>query len=693
MLESHLFTEARLALEKGDLNLAEHCSSQLLRLLPENADVWLLTGEIHEARNRFDQAIDCFVRVQRRHPKDPVVQVRLGQCLARAGRLDEAAKHFRKALKLKPAFTPALGNLGLLALQARQLDEAGNFFYRILKIDPNDVSSWLNMGNVHAEAQRWQEAEKCYRRVIALAPDFAGAHGNLGNVLKQQGRSAEAMICYRHSLSLEPANAELWLNVGDVLYGNRDWAEAEAAYDRALSLDPHHEDGYRLMGKLLLELHRPSDAVHFYRRQLVLSADIGDVWINLSKCYLDIALSGDALSQRTLEGIDGATLKEAGVRLAAARESLLCTDRALIQKPHDPAALCNRVIALKYLGRHDEAEAAGRAAVSTQTVLAQTHFELASLLLSRGQFLQGWKAYPWRLKLHNVLSALPEIATGTAEVPVPLELAREAVPTNFAGKRILVVWDQGIGDEIFFLRFLPLLKARGAWVAYWSSPKIRPLLERVGCIDAIVDKTSIPSNLDMVVTVGDLPCLLAEADTPSPLVLRPHAARVQALRDALPASFQGRPLLGVTWRAGMAKQAGVAAWMNKQISPGVLGQCLSAWKGEFVILQRGPTPEEIRDFETAVGRPVVDASGLNEDLDGMLAMLAILDDYVGVSNTNVHLRAGLARCARVLACYPPEWRWMAAGKCSPWFPEFSVYRESLDTGWSKALACLAQDIT
>ena len=76
----------------------------------------------------------------------------------------------------------------------------------------------------------------------------------------------------------------------------------------------------------------------------------------------------------------------------------------------------------------------------------------------------------------------------------------------------------------------------------------------------------------------------------------------------------------------------------------------------------------------------------------MLALLALIDDYVGVSNTNMHLRAGSAEPPRVLMPAPPEWRWMAQGKESPWFPGFSVYRQGYDGNWDSALRELENDL-
>jgi hypothetical protein len=76
----------------------------------------------------------------------------------------------------------------------------------------------------------------------------------------------------------------------------------------------------------------------------------------------------------------------------------------------------------------------------------------------------------------------------------------------------------------------------------------------------------------------------------------------------------------------------------------------------------------------------------------MLALLALVDDYVGVSNTNMHLRAGAGRSARVLVPAPPEWRWMVSGEESPWFPGFRIYRQGTDGDWGEPLARLAGDL-
>jgi hypothetical protein len=79
---------------------------------------------------------------------------------------------------------------------------------------------------------------------------------------------------------------------------------------------------------------------------------------------------------------------------------------------------------------------------------------------------------------------------------------------------------------------------------------------------------------------------------------------------------------------------------------------------------------------------------MNDDLEDALALLDVLDDYVGVSNTNTHLRAALGKTAQVLVPFPPEWRWGTAGDESPWFPGFRVLRQTPQRTWDAALAGL-----
>jgi hypothetical protein len=110
------------------------------------------------------------------------------------------------------------------------------------------------------------------------------------------------------------------------------------------------------------------------------------------------------------------------------------------------------------------------------------------------------------------------------------------------------------------------------------------------------------------------------------------------------------------------------------------------------ILQRGAAAADIDAFTRALGRPAPDLTVRDDDLEELLALMERVDEYVGVSNTNMHLRAAAGRSARVLMPLPPDWRWGDAGEASAWFPGFRIYRESPAAGWESALARVAGDL-
>jgi hypothetical protein len=181
---------------------------------------------------------------------------------------------------------------------------------------------------------------------------------------------------------------------------------------------------------------------------------------------------------------------------------------------------------------------------------------------------------------------------------------------------------------------------------------------------------------------------------PRSITIPPVEACVAAMRTRLAASG-APPYIGLTWKGGTPpkEQRSGAAWLlYKEIGIGPLADALRPVPATFIALQRKPEAGEIESLSRLLGREVHDFSDLNEDLEGMLAALALIDEYVGVSNTNMHLRAAAGRIARVLVPRPAEWRWMAAGSSSPWFPGFSIYRQSVDGEWRQALAALGCDL-
>lgn len=353
--------------------------------------------------------------------------------------------------------------------------------------------------------------------------------------------------------------------------------------------------------------------------------------------------------------------------------------RALSFAPNLPEASANLSLVLRAQGDFAGAERAARAALATRADFPEARVNLGYALLAQGKFAEGWSAVSFRPH------AQVNLRDPGMRVTVPHD---DALPA--AQGPIIVHGEQGLGDTLFFLRFVPQLRARGHRLAFWGDSRLHSMLRRTGYFEHFMAPEAMPGAGLALIWVGELPRLLEAVDPaafPPPLPLVADAARREAMRTRL-AAWGAPPYVGLTWRAGLERAGKVV--LSKQIAPALLGTALRGVRATWISLQRKPRPEDLAGIAHALGETAHDAAGVNDELEEALALIELLDDYIGVSNTNTHLRAGAGRSAHVLVPWPPEWRWQASGDRSPWFPGMDVYREAAGGGWQDALARLAR---
>jgi tetratricopeptide (TPR) repeat protein len=341
-------------------------------------------------------------------------------------------------------------------------------------------------------------------------------------------------------------------------------------------------------------------------------------------------------------------------------EAIACFRRTLELDPGWYEASNNLALALEDAGRFDEAIAAYGSALSTEPSFAPGHQNLARLLLLTERFAQGWEEYRWRLLAQGLSSTPPDPG-------------RKRLPQSLAGKRLLLLSEQGIGDVLFFLRFAPALTRRGAVLAFEGDPRLHGMLTRTGLFAGRVGARVERQGFDEAIFVGDLPWLVEAVDPVRhpPLALRPLFARVERMRARLAAAGP-RPYTAITWRAGVASLGPVRSQL-KEAPVDLMAKHLVGREGTFVSIQRNPRDGETAHVAGSVGKPVHDFSATNDDLEDMLALLFVVDDYVGMSNANMHLRAGVDLKMNVLVPFPPEWRWQIGGR-STWFRHAELTR-------------------
>ena len=467
-------------------------------------------------------------------------------------------------------------------------------------------------------------------------------------------QTGETKLALEHALrahELKRSNLD-FLNTLGVAYGEAGQLDlAEATFRKLLKRKPGFVDALVNLAKSLEKQEKLDEARQRYERALAIEPAFPKLAANLAK----------VCSQR------GET----------ARARALLERHARHIDPQDFAIAMAQCEA-------DAGDAEGALSRLRTALAAWPDWNLARsayahLLLSTGRWRDGWTEY---LRRHDLLDSR------ATEAPPPLGVRLE-------GRSVLLRGDQGIGDVLFFLRFAPLVRERGARLVLTCERKLHAVLRANEVIEEVRDGDD-PAGFDRWLWTGDLPALLETDATPPAWRLEVDAG---AQRDAAArlAALGPPPYLAVTWRAGTDTARGrefgaERMGLSKSASPKALGAALRGWRGTTLLLQRGARAQDSAGFAAGFGAAFHDLSALGEDLRALLAVLSLVDEYVSVSNTNIHLLAGIGRSARVLVPFPPEWRWLRRDGRSPWFPDFPVYRQPESRDWAAPLAALRKDL-
>ena len=357
-------------------------------------------------------------------------------------------------------------------------------------------------------------------------------------------------------------------------------------------------------------------------------------------------------------------------------------ERAIALSPGMPDPHSNLALVLRDSGDPERALGEARRALELNPQLAPARLNLALILLVLGRFAEAWPALSWR----------PDPRANLRDIGVPNALPHAATLAPATAGPLTLHGEQGLGDTLFFLRFVQLFGKSPPALRFWGDARLGPILVRSGAVAEAFDARSTPPDLDPVrlVWVGDLPSLTRARDrVPAPLPLVADATRRSRMVERL-AQAGPPPYIALTWRSGLARRGKTV--LAKEIAPALLGETLAGVRATWISVQREPAEGETAALSRSLGAPVADFSSCNADLEDMLALMDVIDDYVGVSNTNTHLRAGLGRGGSVLVPWPAEWRWMREGARSPWFPQFAVYRAGPQDDWSDARSKLRTDL-
>jgi tetratricopeptide (TPR) repeat protein len=501
------------------------------------------------------------------------------------------------------------------------------------------------------------EAEAHLRALLREDPANTHAIHDLGILAHRDNRPTEALHLLRQALALDPDNLALLKSTAQITRETGDPARAAELFHRALDLDPADPLVWNAAGVCLQESYRPAQAMEAYLRALTLTADLPDVLHNIGNLlaaendfpsaidYFEqaIALRPDYLTAHTNLGVAYRQQLDYPRSIAHFRRA-----HELDPTSADIAMGYGEILSLVYDPHSEEML---RRAVALNPSRAEAHWNLALDLLKRGRYEEGFREYEWRFQRNN-----------GHNTPRPFTQSQWLGDTDISTQTLLVHAEQGFGDTLQMLRYLPLLRERTPHLILEVQPELHRLVAIQPGITIVARGDALPPFDNHIATIS-----------------LPHAVRttlhtvpppLQLLRTPRPQRPSNPRRVGLAWSGNPHHDRD----RERSIPIHLFAPLFDIPNTTWISLQPTSNPPLIQN-------------PLHDFLD-TAELLNTLDLVITIDSAVAHLALSQHIPTILLLPYAADWRWLqpSATTPNPWYPEARILRQpSPTTGWQPML--------
>lgn len=408
-------------------------------------------------------------------------------------------------------------------------------------------------------------------------------------------------------------------------------------YKKILEKYPENANALHLLGLVLHQEGRNEEAIKYVGRAIELSSKNALFYFNLGMIYDELGMEEKSAEnfKKALEidenfakaGIAHYNLGVFYVDRGMSKEALMHYNRAIELDKNFYEARWNRSLALLHLGRFEE----------------------------------GWKEYEYRFK---------------KEKPSDSRIfgRQKWDGCSLEGKRILIASEQGFGDNIHFIRYIPFVKNKGGHVILECKKELRKLFEGFNGVDEIIDKkiNIVPDvRFDFYIHLMSLPAVFNTNVDNIPNKI-PYLKAKQQLAEKFKRQFSKNKFnIGIVW-AGNPEQENdknrSTRFENFKIFKEIPGIKLYS-------LQKGEAALQLNDKE------IINLESQINDFADTSAFIENLDLIISVDTSVAHLAGAMGKMVWVLLSTASDWRWLRERKDSPWYPSMKLFRQKELGDW------------
>jgi len=315
--------------------------------------------------------------------------------------------------------------------------------------------------------------------------------------------------------------------------------------------------------------------------------------------------------------------------------------------------------------------------------------QYAFLLLLKGDWAEGWKQYESRLETEG--------HEYTREMFYQLNRPRW-LGESLQKKRLVILPEQGIGEEILFSQYLSEIIQRGAQVTLVCTPRLIPIFRRSFLHIKIIgwSKKNLRElrdySFDFQCAIASLPYLLRLYDHLHSSrfgYLKYEENRARTLRERYHRKQQ--LIIGISWFGGSS-----AIEQEKRSLPLPLWAPILSLNHHFISLQHGESIKDIEKLKEQSGDLEITHDKTIDplkDMDLFASQVAACDLIISIDNATAHLAGAIGKRVWVLLPFIPNWRWMLKREDSPWFASMQLFRQQTPGNWKEVIHEVKESIT
>lgn len=493
------------------------------------------------------------------------------------------------------------------------------------------------------------KAQWLFQQVLAVDPYNFSALDGMGLLLGQAGRFEEALNCFTRASIVQPNEFAVYFNCGTALKELGRHEDALASFDKTLSLNPNFAEAYGSRGSVFNSLGRFDEALASFDQAIVCNAKYANAHNNRGAVLHKIFKRHD--------------------------EALVSLNKAIALKPRFAEAHYNRALLLSAMGKFDAALASYDRAIQINASYVDANYNKALLLLLLGQYEKGWPLYEWRWKTE-------QFKYDFRAFKQPLWLGDQAL----TGKTILLHAEQGFGDLIQIVRYLPMVTALGAKVVLEAPATLMTLLRTLKAEFTLLAKGDGFPSFDLHCPIMSLPLAFrSTVDTIPAAIPYLSAEPDKQLQVQKRRGERVRPRVGLAW-SGNPKHLNDR---NRSMPLNALKPLLDL-DFEYHSLHQQLTQEDELLLDEW-GRIQFHGAELM-DYSDTAALIAELDLVITVDTSVAHLAGALGKKVWILLPYAPDFRWLMGRDDSPWYATARLFRQGQLGDWDGVIAALRVEL-